>query len=220
MFSRNEMARVRQRLMDLIQLAGSAAAVFAAGIAAINPPFIHVWTSGRVRWETTTDVVLVLWVAVLTAATLCNMVPGITKRLGNMKFVYFSEGTLLVGLACVSILHWRYHWQVALLLLVCVSLFRLPYGLARTGSDLQLPGRLLAGTLVKLAVMLGALLAVSLGLRFATASLNPWAQLAINGFGFGLVALPVFYRFGLPADAREKVNRAVCRWRVQAPSTS
>ena len=206
MFSRNEMARVRQRLMDLIQLSGSAAAVLAAGIAAINPPFIHVWTSGRVRWETTTDLVLVLWVAVLTAATVFNMVPGMTKRLGNMKFVYFSEGFLLIGLACVAMLHWQHHWQVALLLLICVSLFRLPYGLARAVSDLQLPGRLLAGTLVQLGVMLAALLAVSLALRLATASLNPWAQLAINGIGYSLVALPVFYRFGLPGDARAQVN--------------
>ena len=214
MFARKEFPRLRQRLLDLVIISGLAAALFGAGIVAINPPFIRYWTSNRVQWQTSADVVLVVWVAALTASAIFNTIPGTTKRLGAMKYVYVFEGLLVVSLAFLPVLHWHFHWQVALAMLICVAGFRLPYGMWRTWKDLQIPALVLLNTLARCGAVLLTLLAIALALRGATASLKPLAQVGINGALYGLLSLAVVFFLGLPPELKQRARQIFRSWIV------
>lgn len=210
MFARGELARLRQRLIELLLLAGSGAALFGAGIAAVNVPFIGLWMSGKVQWRTAADIGLVLWVVLSTNSVVFNMVPGMTKRLGRMKYVYVLEGSLMAGLAYLPGFRLETYWQVALILLLFVSLFRLPYGVWRTWRDLQIPGPVLAKALARTLGVALMLLVFAQVLRSATAHWNLVIQVSINALVFSLVALPVVYFISLPLEPRQRIQQA---WR-------
>jgi O-antigen/teichoic acid export membrane protein len=211
MFARQEMARVRQRLLELLLLAGSAAALIGGGIAAMNAPFVALWMASRVQWMTATDFVLVTWVVVSIAAVVFNIVPGMTKHLGSMKFVYLLEGAIMVGLAYVPFVHVQAYWQLALLLLVFECLFRFPYGLWRTWRDLEVPARVLANALGRTFGVAALLLCVAGVLRQTTSHWTQITQIVINGLVYALVALPAVYCLSLPFEPRQRILQAMRR---------
>jgi O-antigen/teichoic acid export membrane protein len=211
MFTRGELPRLRQRLIELLLLSGSGAALFAAGAAAINVPFVTLWMAGKVQWMTTIDIWLVMWVVVSINSVVFNMVPGTTKRLGNMKYVYALEGSIMAGLAYLPFFRVRAYWQVVLVVLVFVSLFRLPYGLWRTWRDLRIPWSVLAKALARTFGVTVLLLGLALVLRTATSHWRPVIQLSVNSLVFVVVALPAVYFISLPLEPRQRVQQALRR---------
>ena len=218
LFSRQELPKVRQRLLDTLIVTASLAAMCGAGIATINPVFIRVWTSGRVLWSSTADLFLGLWIVIVAAATCLNMVPGITKRLQAMKCFYVSEGAALVALAYLPAGYIRDHWLVGLAMLLAVAAFRLAYGLTRAHRDLHIPWRVLAWTAGRALGVAASLLAVGTGLRLITAPLPGLTQLCLCLAVFGLVALPVAYFVGCPAEYQALLRAQLRRfWRRRSP---
>ncbi len=211
MFARQEFSRVRQRLLELVLLAGSAVALLGGCLAATNTPFVAFWMASRVQWMTGTDVILVAWVLVSITAVVFNMVPGMTKHLGSMTFVYLTEGGLMVALAFLPFVRLGAFWQVALVLLVFECLFRFPYGLWRTWRDLQIPIRVLAAALARTFGVATLLLCVAGVLRKVTAPLSPIAQVVINGLVYVAIALPAIYYISLPGEPRHRIYQAVLR---------
>jgi O-antigen/teichoic acid export membrane protein len=218
MFARGELASLRQRLLDVALLVGMAAALLGAGLVAVNAPFVGLWTSGRVHWLTAADLIMAVWAAVSIASVVFNMVPGMTKRLGIMKFVYLFEGVLVAGLAYVPFFYLQTPWQVALVLLLGVSLFRFPYGLYRTCRDLQIPAVVLGKLLGRAGGVALALLAIALVLRQATVHFNPVLQVALNGPAYALVALPLAYQFALPPEPRRRILETLQKILPRRPS--
>jgi O-antigen/teichoic acid export membrane protein len=223
MFTRQEVQLLRQRLLDVTMLVAMVSAVLGAGLVAVNAPFVGFWTSQRVHWQTASDVVMAVWATVSIGAVVFNMVPGMTKQLGAMKFVYVFEGALVAGLAYVPAFPLKTAWQVALVLLLGVSIFRLPYGLYRAWRDLRFPAGVLSGVIARVASVALLLLAIALLLRKATSSLTPLMQIAINALVYGLIALPVAYGLGLPLEPRQRIvhtlQRVLPRWPLSRLST-
>ncbi len=211
MYARQEFSRVRQRLLELLLLTGSAVALMGGGLAAINAPFIAFWMGGSVQWSTSYDLILVVWVLVSISAVVFNTVPGMSKHLGSMAFVYMFEGGLLVAIAFAPFGQLRGYWEVALILLLFEILFRFPYGLWRTWRDLQIPARTLGVALGRLFGVTLFLLGVAFLLRLATASWRPLSQVVVNGLVFCLVALPAIYCTSLPHEPRRRILDAVRR---------
>jgi O-antigen/teichoic acid export membrane protein len=207
MYVRKEIPRLRERFLQVIPLVAGAAAFFGGMIAAVNPAFILFWTSGRVEWQTRTDICLVIWLVFVAAATVLNMVPGMTKQLGAMKYVYALEGLVPVALAYTPGLRWISQWQVALLLVLCVAVFRLPYGLARTCRDAQIPISTLLKELGRVGTGLVLLAACALALRYSTTTLRPLVQVLLNGTLYSIISLPVFYKFVLPSSAKQMIQQ-------------
>jgi glucan phosphoethanolaminetransferase (alkaline phosphatase superfamily) len=129
-----------------------------------------------------------------------------------MKYVYLMEGGIMTGLAYLPFLRLRAYWQVVLILLVCVSLFRLPYGLWRTWRDLQIPVSALANALARTFGVTVLLLSLALVLRTATAHWNPVMQVSVNAVVFAVVALPAVYFLSLPLEPRQRVQQALRRF--------
>jgi O-antigen/teichoic acid export membrane protein len=209
MFSRSEFARARQRLLELLLFTGSAVALLGGGLAATNAPFIALWMRGGVQWSSAADIVLALWMLVSMTAVIFNMVPGMTKHLGSMVFVYLLEGGIMIGLAFLPGIGLHSFWQVALALLVFECLFRFPYGLWRAHRDLQISGRTIAGTLGRAFGIAAFLLATAGLLRFVTSGWAALPQVLVNGLAYTAVALPVIYYWGLPDEPRQRVQHAV-----------
>ncbi len=209
MFAREELDRLRQRLLELVLVANSAAALFGATIVAMNVPFVTFWMASRVQWSTVTDLILVSWVVVSITALVFNMVPAMTKHLGSMKFVYLLEGGILIGLAYLPFVNLREYWQVALLLLVFECVFRFPYGLWRAWRDLNIPARSLAGNLGRAFGVCLFLLAVAALMRKATSHWSPLVQVIVNALVCGGISLPAVYFIGLPSEARHRFQQAV-----------
>jgi hypothetical protein len=205
MYTRGETERLCNRFLDLLLLAGSTAAFFAAGIATVNPPFVELWTKGRVHWSSLTDAVLMLWIVAQATATILNMVPGITKKLGSMRFVYLGEGLVLAGIGYLPWASGLPLWQVVLILLVCAGLFRLPYGWARARSDSGLEGRQISTAFGRITLTTLILLGIGLGLRALLSTLPLILQILIGGGVYTLIALAIIYRISLPDEARHRV---------------
>ena len=207
MYVRKELPRLRERFLQVIPLVGGAAVFFGGAIAAVNPAFIQFWTSGRVEWQSRTDICLMAWLVFVAAATVLNMVPGMTKQLGAMKYVYALEGLVPVALAYTPGLRWISPWHVALLLVLCVAIFRLPYGLARTCRDAQIPISTLLKELGRVGTGLVLLAASALALRYITTALRPLVQVLLNGTLYSIISLPVLYKFVLPPSAKQMVQQ-------------
>lgn len=222
MFTRRELGLLRQRMLDVAMLGALAAATLGAGLVAVNAPFVSLWTSKRVHWQTAVDLVMAVWAVVSIGTILFNMVPAITKQLGAMKFVWLLEGALVAGLAYFPFFPLNAAWQVALVLLLGVSCFRFPYGLFRAWRDLQFPAAVLGRFLARAGSVTLLLLAVALILRKATSPLAPWLQVAVNALVYGLIALPVAYGLGLPSEPRQRIldvlQRILPRWPFSALS--
>jgi O-antigen/teichoic acid export membrane protein len=206
MFQRKETTRLRQRWLDLVLLAGSFGALLAGGAVAINPTFVEVWTSSRVSWKTSADIFLMAWIVLRVASNCLGMTPGITKRLGIMKFVYFSEGAILMAIVYLPFTHLQTYWQIALILLLGLSLFRLPYGLFRTKRDLEISMPELLKTLGRVLGIAFFLLLLALGLRTATGSLDLIPQLIANSVTYGVAGAAAVYLVGLPPEIRERIR--------------
>ncbi len=219
MYTRRELPLLRLRLLEVGQVAALTAALLGGGITVANPSFIRIWTSERVDWSTAADICFALWVVAVPLAASLNVISAITKHVGAMKFVYFLEGAVLMALAYLPFPHLRAHWQVALALFLCVSLFRLPYGCFRAWRDMEIPALVLARMLLLVFGISLALLATATGLRVLTAHLRaPW-QLAVNVPVYGLIALPLVYALGLPPQSQQRL-RALAPGRLRRESAA
>ena len=105
-WSRGERDRLLQRFKNLVVLSCSLAAIGAVMFAVCNKPFVEVWTHGKVTWDSRYDVLLGIWLIVLTLVHChCGFVVYL-KRIGFMKYIYFIEGSGLPyrrQLCCISL---------------------------------------------------------------------------------------------------------------------
>jgi O-antigen/teichoic acid export membrane protein len=205
MVVRQERDRLLQRFKSLVILSCSLAVTCGVMFAVCNKPFVELWTHGKVTWDSRYDVLLGIWLIILTVARChCNFVI-VLKRIGLMKYVYFIEGT--VFLAAGSYATSRY--GIAGLLatsIVASSIFTCSYGIWRTVSEFELPVKEVAFRWlipsIKLLVSLG-------GIAFCTYllvhTLSAELQLVIYVTALGSLAALLFVRFGLTAELRQEI---------------
>ena len=99
MYVRGERDRFFERFRGVAVLTGAASAAGAVVFAACNQRFLEIWTHGAIGWSVWNDVLLGLW-SVLMAVQRCHCgLLGVTKQLGTVKYVYFLEGVVFIGLA-------------------------------------------------------------------------------------------------------------------------
>ncbi len=211
MFTRQDFSRIKLRLVEMLVVTGSASALFAAGILAINPATFQILTHSRGNWLPLTDVFLVLWLVTYMTTIALNMTPGMTKHVGAMKYVYVLQGACLVGLAYLPFVVLKSLWMVALLLLAFELTFRFPYGFYRTHKDLGISIQALAQALIRNAIVLLVLLMLALLLRTATSTMSALFQVLLNSAIYTLIALPLVYLIGLPSGPRMRIQQAIKR---------
>ena len=205
MMVRGERERLRARFRDVVLLTGAVGGFVCVGVALNNGSFVQLWMHGRFSWSAHNDLLMALFTA-LGAVTRCHIgLAGLTKQIGAMKYVYLAEGAAFITLA--SVLAPRCGLAGVIISgIVTNFLCSGIYGAWRTKNYFGVSaGEVTLGWL-KSPLYLGALLvAMAVGLWFATQNLSALARLGVAGFGFGAVGIYCLWRVGLPTHLRAEL---------------
>jgi O-antigen/teichoic acid export membrane protein len=137
MYVRGEIDLLRSRLRQIYKITAAMAAVAAGSMAFLNPEFVRLWTGGRVEWPLTNHVALALYAFVFSVMRVTNGFVGITKKIRGMKYAFFAEGIVFVGLAIAL----SPQFGVAIipvLACLCHLLISSPLGLWYLAEDLRM----------------------------------------------------------------------------------
>ena len=99
-YAKGEFLLASKKLQDLALLSGSFATVLGSFLIVGNRPFVSLWTSGLIQWETRLDIVLALILMITCLfAVLCH-VTGMTKDLTTIRWIGLKESLLFLVFAC------------------------------------------------------------------------------------------------------------------------
>jgi hypothetical protein len=189
------------RLKQTVQISALIGALIGAIVIALNGNFVFLWSGGRVSWSWMNDFIgaCMLFVSAM-AATWC-MLPGITKNLGRMRFIYPAEGLLILALLLLPALV----TDAAVVLggmLASMALIRLSYGIARCKSDLgESLGQLIVSVRRPLLFWL-SLLPMAFTARYILAENTRWPIMILWAVAITLIFGGLSYAFGISASTK------------------
>ena len=99
MLARGEISRLRDRYRSLAILTFSLAGWMAVSFALCNSLFIPLWTHDKIYWPVENDLLLAVWMVILSVVQCHNKFVLLTKQIHFMRYVYFLEGMIFVALA-------------------------------------------------------------------------------------------------------------------------
>lgn len=215
MMVRGEKARLQARFRDLVILSGSASAAIGVTMALCNRAFLSLWTHNRISWPIENDILMACSLVVY-AATRCHIgLACITKTVGAMKYIYFAEGLLFVGLGLV--LAPRLGLTGVILGGILTNLLLSGgYGIRRSTGYFNLSAReILFEWLRPPALVFLCLGVVAVGVWYVTRTLPPLTQLLVCAAILGIIAAICFWRLGLSEGLRQEGLSRLARLRAR-----
>ncbi len=140
MIVRQEKQLLLQRFKQITSVTSSISIAAAALFAVCNGSFVRLWTGGTLTWPVINDVLLALWLILMTSMRVQTGLAGQTKQFRFLRFIYFLEGSVFV----LAVLMLQGRGGVTGMLLVsitCTFVFSFPYGLFRTKEYFHLRWR-------------------------------------------------------------------------------
>jgi O-antigen/teichoic acid export membrane protein len=209
MMVRDERVRLGERYRGLSIVVCSLAAYAAISFALCNSAFVHFWTSGRIPWPPVNDLLLGLWLIILTQLNCHNSYVLLTKRIHAMRYVYFLEGLVFVVMA-VLVCGWGGVPAIIICSIVCSVCFSGAYGVWRISVEFATnPWDVAAGWMRHAATVIMGYAPVAALAWWLTHSLDVRLRLVACGFVCATAGLFILLRFGLPSELQsEAVRRA------------
>jgi O-antigen/teichoic acid export membrane protein len=102
MMVRGETSLLRERYKNMLILMASLSGFSAVTFALCNSSFVAIWTHGRIAWPPINDVLLGVWMMVMSVVHTHACFVGLTKRIAFMRYIYFIEGVVFVSCAYVA----------------------------------------------------------------------------------------------------------------------
>ena len=197
MITRGEMGRLKSRYRSMVLLTASLGAFLAGSFILCNSLFIQVWTSGKISWSPLNDVLLGLWLFVLSMQTThCGFVT-VTKKIGGMRYMLFLEGLCFLMAALLFGKRWGIPGIVSTSIL-CTLAFTYQYSMRRSCEFFQVSLKELVVEWVrpslKLALIYGLVVATT---WFLTGGLPILWRLALHATVAGTVGGWLLLRLGL-----------------------
>jgi O-antigen/teichoic acid export membrane protein len=96
MHVRHEGERLWRRYRTLFIATNAIAGVCGVLFAACNGPFVEVWTHGKFFWSATDNILLGIWLVLLTQQCCNNSLIMTFKEIRGLKYIYFLEGIVFV----------------------------------------------------------------------------------------------------------------------------
>ena len=207
MFARGEKERLLHRFKGLVTLTTSFGVLAAVMFALCNKPFVALWTHGKIAWDLQNDVLLSIWLIVLALVHCHCSLPGITKQIGFMRYIYLIEGVVFLGIG--SFVAARVGFSGMLITSVLSSLvFSCSYGIWRTMREFDLGLKDVAFRWLRPSIKLFASLSFfALLLYWFTRNLSPQIQLPLYVVIVGGIGGFLLLRFGLGGELREEFQR-------------
>lgn len=205
MLARGELARLRDRYRSLAILSFSFAGWMAVSFAVCNSRFVTLWTHGKIHWPPGNDWLLAVWMVIMTVLHCHNSFVLLTKKIGFMRYIYFVEGVVFVGL---SILVARTGGLPAIIgcSIICSSLFSGAYGVWRVSRFFGISLREVAwGWLRPMFGMLLFYLPVAVTTWWLSRSFPVIVQLGLSAVLAGSVGAYLFLRYGIPSSFQNEL---------------
>jgi len=215
MMARGERNRLESRFKDILVVSASLSGVAAISFVACNSLFVGLWTGiskhQTITWSAYNDVLLGIWMIMLTLVTCHNYLVLICKQIRFMRFVYFIEGAIYVAIAWfVSV--WGMPAVIACSV-VCTLFFTLWYGVWRSGRYFDVPMQQIGITWLWPTWKTIGLLAPIMGVTWLVVQpLNAIGQFIVLVIVSGIAGTGIMLRFGLPISLREELARRAPRF--------
>jgi len=209
MMVRGEITRLRERYRELSVVVGSLAAYSAISFALCNSTFVHIWTSGKIHWPLLNDVLLGIWLILLTQLNCHNSFVLLTKRINAMRYIYFIEGLVFV-VAAILVAGWGGIPAIVGCSIVCSLCFSDTYGIWRISREFRLNAWQVGAMWMQPAmVVIVGYVPLAAMVYWLTQAFEMPLRLTVYGFVCATAGLFILLRFGLPPDLQtEAVRRA------------
>lgn len=211
MIVRNEQARLFGRFRGIASLSVNLSVVFGALFVACNSSFVRLWTSGKMSWSPVNDWILAGWLLACVIVHAHTGFVGQTKAFGFLRWIFFIEGLVFIGLAALLTRVWGITGLLAASLLA-TSIFTLPYSLFRTRKYFHMPWSDLTKWhlgAIRLAV---GLVPATACVSWATRGLPPLSRFMFNAGLLGVLGCWFFVRFGMETALRAEMEAHVPNW--------
>jgi O-antigen/teichoic acid export membrane protein len=212
MIVRGEKERLLHRFKGLVVLTTSLSVLAAVMFVLCNRPFITLWTHGKIAWGRENDVLLSIWLIILALVHCHCSLPALTKRIGFMRYIYFIEGIVFLGIGSYAAA--RIGFAGLLTTSIFASLaFSCSYGIWRTMREFDLSLKeVLFRWLIPPIKLFVPLSLVAVLLYWFTRGLPAKVQLPLYVAVGGSVGIFCFLRYGLGPELRRE-------FRDRAPDT-
>lgn len=212
MITRSETSRLKERYSNLSIVGFSLAGWFALSFASCNSLFVSVWTHGKIQWSVQYDLLLAIWMILLSITNRHSKFITITKEIGFLRYIYFLEGSAFIISSSLLIRNWGLSGML-ICSIVCGILFSGLFCIWRVskyfGFTLNEVGLQWLGHAV---IMLLCLIPVLVGVWHACAPLPDLTRLTINFLVSGSVGAILFLRFGIPHAVRAIILKQLPSW--------
>ncbi len=205
MIVRGEQGNLRARFKDVTILSASVGGFCAVTFAACNSLFVHIVTHGKVDWPVRNDVLLAIWMVLLSVLGCHNNLVIAIKDVRFMRYIYFIEGLVFVALSWF-VSAWGGLSGIIGCSILCTSVFTFSYGLRRTSHYFQISESEVGVSWVMPAFRVICVYGPIAALAWvATASLNDYLHLGIMCAVAVLFGIPILLFQGLPSPLRNEM---------------
>ena len=201
MHVRREQDRLWKRYRALFVATSVMAAVCGVFLVACNGPFVGLWTHGRFSWPVVNDVLLGLWLVVLTQQCCHSSLITCFKEIRGLKYVFLAEGIAVIGSVWVVLPRFGITGMLICSLLATLS-FTWSYGTWRMTRLAGIVGwkNLLWDWQRPLFRVVGIMVPCWLVTEWTLRGAPDWLRLVINGALLTVIGMFVSLRFALPSD--------------------
>jgi O-antigen/teichoic acid export membrane protein len=208
MLVRKEYTQLRERFKAVTVVSALIGCLAAVLIAACNTPFVSVWTHGKITWTTGKDVLLGMWLIVLSVRHCHISLVGVTKDVRFMRFVFLFEGLVFIVLAGLAE-RWVGLAGIIGCSVACTVGISGFFGIWRSSEYFGIPLSEVGWKWLKpLSRPLFILVPVAVAVCWSTGPLAEWARVLIRGGVLGSLGMFVILRYGLPVELkRELIHR-------------
>jgi O-antigen/teichoic acid export membrane protein len=209
MLARGEIARLRDRYRSLAVLTFSMAGWMAVSFALCNSLFITIWTPGKIHWPAENDLLLAVWMVILSVVQCHNKFVLLTKQINFMRYVYFLEGIVFVA-AAFLVARWGGLPAIIGCSIVCSVVFSGAYGTRRISRFFKIAFDEVAfGWLQPMFKVLAYYLPAAILIWWLLSPVPGPVRLAINIFLAATWGAWLFLRFGIPGAFQTELLRRV-----------
>jgi len=215
MIVRQERERLLHRFKILVAITSSTSAFLGISLALCNSAFVTIWTGAKITWPSANDILLCVWLCILSVQAMHNNLVLSTKQVGMLRYVFFAEGCAFIGLAIVLARYAGITGVIAASIL-CTTMFSFSYGVWRNSRyfaekpftilfDWTKPG-------LKMALILGT---IAIILWMVTAPLASFPRLAVHCFVTLMIGGFLFLRLGIPTETQRELVTRLPAWSSQ-----
>jgi O-antigen/teichoic acid export membrane protein len=208
MLVRKEHTQLRERFKAVTVVSALIGSLAAVLIVACNTPFVSVWTRGRITWTAGKDVLLGVWLIVLSVRHCHVSLVGVSKDIRFMRFIFLVEGLVFVVLASL-VARWAGLAGLIGSSIVCSAGISGLYGMRRSSEYFGVSLSEVAWNWLKpVRKALLALVPLTVAVCWLSEPLTEWARVLLRGVLLGSLGACVLLRYGLPTELkRELIHR-------------